>query len=329
MSKRLSSRWLIFLWFAMPAFAQQDTLYVQRYANNLVPRIFTNYKVQATNFVTRSDTSYTGDYFSTGGQNFIGAEVSYRGLTLGYNFGFNKGDGAPNRDIRVSTSFKPLRISLNYTDLKNLNYYRVIGLEKLDTVFNAWQDNISLRNVGLKIDYIVNHNKFYYSSSIAQVGRQLKSQGSLIASTGISYQDFDLRGLSDSASLNFLGLYSANHFKTIKADLGVGYAYNWVITKKWVLYLSETPNIGIQQIKSSQSLEVDSDVTVSFTNYMRAGIIYTWKNKFLGAYAYNTVTTVRWPGYNYNNNYTTFQLHFGLVLNDPKPYLMKKWRGEK
>lgn len=304
--------------------AQTDTLYVKRYYNNLVPRILTNYKSQLTNFVTKSDTSYSADNFSTGAQNFIGAEVSYKWATLGYNFGFNKANSSTNRDIRFSTSYKAARIYLNYTHLKNLNYYRVEGLEQQDTLFNSKQHNISLRNVGLKVDYILNDKKFYYSSSLSQVGRQLKSQGSFIISSGVSYQDFDLRGLSDTASIHFHNLHDADHFKTFKADLGFGYAYNWVITDKLVIYISEIPNIGFQQIYASEDVKTNQRSTVSFTNYARVGVIYTWKNKFLGMYAYNAITTVRFPNYNYNNVYTSLQLHFGLILADPKSYFDKK-----
>jgi hypothetical protein len=301
------------------ASAQPDTSYVKIYRNNLVPRMMTNYKNQVTNFVTKSDTSFSADYFSTGAQNFMGAEVSYKWATLGYSFGFNRENSSANMDFRFSTAYKPFRFSANVTSLKNLNYYRVSGLDSLDTVFIARQKGISLRNVGLKVDYILNNKKFYYSPSVSQVGRQLKSQGSFIISSGISFQDFDLRGLSDSASFNFHQLYDANRFKTIRADLGAGYAYNWVLGKKVVIYISETPNIGVQTIYFSGNQEQGRrHTTVSLTNYFRAGVVFTWKNKFLGAYAYNAVTTGKWSGFNYNDVYTSLQLHFGMVLNAPK-----------
>jgi len=316
---------LIVLLFAGQAAAQNDTLYVKSYYTNLVPRLMTNFKIHSTSFVTRSDTSFSSDCFSTGGQNFLGAEVSYKWATLGYSFGFDKSNAPTNTDLRLSTSFQPFRIYLNYTSLKNLNYYRVNGTEdETDTVFNSWQNTIELRNVGIKVDYIANNKKFYYSSSLSQVGRQLKSQGSFIVSSGISYQDFDLRGLPDSASSGFMKLYSADQFKTVKADLGVGYAYNWVLTKKLVIYVSEIPNIGFQQTQLFEQASAKRHSTVSLTNYFRAGVIYTWKNKFLGAYAYNSVTTGKWTGYHYNSTYTSLQLHFGMILDGPEKYLHRK-----
>jgi len=310
--------YIVLLLFSGHLMAQTDTLYVKSYYTNLVPRLLSNFKIQSTSFVTKSDTSFSSDYFSTGPQNFIGAEASYKWITVGYNFSFTKESSAANTDLRFSTSFKPLRIYLNYTSLKNLNYYRVTGIEEADTVFSSWQNNIALRNVGLKVDYILNNKKCYYSSSSSQAGRQLKSQGSFIFSSGVSYQDFDLRGLSDSASFHFHDLYSSDHFKTFRADLGLGYAYNWVLTKKLVIYLSDIPNIGFQQISTSEKPAADRHSTVSITNYVRAGAIYTWKNKFIGAYAYNSATAGKWTGFNYNNTYTSVQLHFGWILEDPK-----------
>lgn len=303
--------------------AQVDTTYVKTYRNNLVPRVMTNYKSQITSFVIKTDTSFTGDYFSTGAQNFIGAEATYKWATLGYNFGFNRANSSSNMDFRFSTAYKSFRFSMNCSSLKNLNYYRVTGMDSIDTIFISRQKGISLRNVGLKADYIINNKKFYYSPSISQVGRQLKSQGSFIISSGISYQDFDLRGLSDSAGLNFHQLYDADRFKTIRADLGIGYAYNWVLGKKVVIYISETPNLGFQQIKFVENTTENKHSTISVTNYVRAGVVFTWKNKFLGAYAYNSITAGKWARFNYNDVYTSFQLHFGMVLNAPKNFLGK------
>jgi hypothetical protein len=310
----------VLLFISISVKAQTDTNYVKVYRNNLVPRGMTNYKTQVTSFILKSDTSFSADYFSTGEQNLIGAEITYKWVTLGYNVSFNRENSSANMDFRFSTAYKPLRVSANFTSLKNLNYYRVSGMDSIDTIFIARQKGISLRNMGLKVDYILNNKKFYYSPSISQVGRQLKSRGSFIISCGISYQDFDLRGLSDSASLNFHQLYQANRYKIVRADLGVGYGYNWVLGKKVVIYISETPNMGVQIIRSTGKPYQDRHTTLSITNYVRAGVVFTWKNKFLGAYAYNCVTAGKWAGFNYNDTYTSLQLHFGMVLNAPKVF---------
>jgi hypothetical protein len=321
----LYSALILFLFVSMRLTAQTDTLYVESYYNNLMPRLLTNYKVQSASFVTKSDTSFSADYFSTGGQYSIGAEIGYKWATLGYNFGFNKDKASTNRDFRFSTSLRSFRIYLNYTSLQNLDYYRVQGIEEeKDTLFHTRQDQIDWKNVGLKVDYIVNSRKCYYASSLSHCGRQLKSQGSFIVSTAVSYQDFDLRGLSDSARTNFRQLYSSEHIKTVKADVGLGYAYNWVATKKLVIYVSDIPNIGFQQVNTSGSSSTDRRAAVSFTNYVRAGVIYTWKNRFIGAYAYNSVTAVRLTGYSFNNLYTSVQLHFGMMLGDPARSLRKR-----
>ena len=309
--------------FTVQSTAQTDTLYVKKYRDNLVPRILTNYKNLSTNFITKSDTSYSADYFSTGGQSFIGIEIGYKWATLDYNFGFNKENSSTNTDLRLSTSFKPLRLQMNYTNLRNLNYYRVDGTEQKDTVFIARQHGISLRNAGIKVDYLFNHKNFSYSSSISQVGKQLISQGSFILSSGVSYQDFDLHGLSDSIGEKFFDRYHSDHFKTIKADIGFGYAYNWVLNKNFVISVSEIPNVGFQQITSSNSMSVNHHSTASITNYFRAGVIYTWHNFFIGMFAYNSITASKWMNYNYNNVYTSLQLHLGLVLDDPKHYFHK------
>ncbi|MCD6069482.1 MAG: hypothetical protein K0S33_4308 [Bacteroidetes bacterium] len=303
--------------------AQTDTLYVKKYDRNIVPRILTNLKSQKTSFVSRTDSTYSADHFSTGGQYFVGAEISYKWSSLGYSIGFNKANSSANTDLRFSTSIKPIRLQLNYTSLRNLSYFRVNGLQQEDTAFIVRQHNIALRNAGIKVDYVFNYKKFYYSSSISQVGRQLKSQGSFILSSGAYYQDFDLKGLSDSTGSLFFDRYSADRFKTMQAELGLGYAYNWVLNKRLVIYVSEIPNLGFQQIRASQHSAADQHYSLSFTNYVRAGITYTRGNLFAGAYVYNSVTTSKWSGYFYNNAYTSVQFHVGWVLGDLKDYLRR------
>jgi hypothetical protein len=105
----------------------------------------------------------------------------------------------------------------------------------------------------------------------------------------------------------------------------VGYAYNWVIGKRLVLAISEIPNIGFQYLASSRyDANTRQRSTVSFTNYVRSGLIYTFNRCFAGACLYNTVTASRWNGFNYNNVYTSFQLYLGLVLDTPEMRRRKK-----
>jgi hypothetical protein len=322
---------VLFLLVAVSTLAQRtDTLYIESYYNDLVPRVQSNFKVQTASFVTKTDTSFSADYFSTGGQGSVGGEVSYKWATLGYTFGFDRKNAATNTDFRFSTSWKPLRVTLNYTSLHHLDYYRVNlvsgeagASDEKDTVFRFRQHNITLRNAGLKVDYVLNSRRCYYSSSMGQYARQLRSQGSFIVSGGIFYQDFDLRGLTDTARSNFLAHYPDDHLQTIKADLGLGYAYNWVVTKRLVIGVSDIPNIGFQQIRIPGG-DAKPQATVSFTNYVRAGVTYTWKNRFAGVYAYNSVTAVRCNGYSHNNVYTSVQLHFGMVLGNSA--LRKVWK---
>jgi hypothetical protein len=314
---------LLFLLLPGLLVAQTDTLYVKSYYNNLVPRFLYSYKSQITNFSqVFGDTSYSRDHFTTGHQNFMGGDLSYKWITIGYNSTFNKENSSNNTDLRFATSYRPVHVQLNYTNLKNLNYFRLNSHEsdgEEDTVFISRERKIELRNFGMKVEYIFNHRRFCYSTAYSQGGRQLRSKGSFIVSPGVFYQDFDLRGLSDSSSLKFTSRYGANRIKSVRVDVGVGYAYNWVIGKRLVLGISEIPNIGFQYLVSSRyDINTRRRSTVSFTNYVRSGLIYTFNRCFAGAYLYNTVTASKWNGFNYTNVYTSFQLYLGLVLGTPE-----------
>jgi hypothetical protein len=313
---------LFLLWPGIYA-AQTDTFYVKSYYNSLVPRFLYSYKNQITNFTqVYGDTAYSRDHFTTGHQNFMGGDLSYKWVTIGYNSTFNKENSSNNTDLRFATSYRPVHVQLNYSNLKNLNYFRLNTREydgEADTVFVSRERKIELRNFGMKVEYIFNHRRFCYSSAYSQGGKQLRSQGSFIVSSGLFYQNFDLRGLSDSSQLKFTDRYGANRFKSGRMDIGVGYAYNWVIKKCLVLAISEIPNIGFQHVASHQgNFDSRERSSVSFTNYVRSGLIYTFNRYFAGAYLYNTVTASKWNGFNYSNVYTSFQLYLGLVLDTPE-----------
>ena len=318
MVQRLSAI-ISLLFFAAGAGAQTDSLYIKSYYENLVPRFLYNYKVQFTSFITRLDSLYSVDYFSTGSQNFVGADLGYKWMTLGYNVSFNKENTRANTDLRFSTSYKPLSLQMNYTSLKNLNYYRVNGRKEQDTMFAERQHHIVLQNIGLRLEYVFNYKKFCYSTAFSQGGRQLKSQGSFICSSSMALQDFDLRGLSDTSGLLFFDRFISNRVRSTRIDLGAGYAYNWVIGKNLVLSVSEIPNLGFQKIVTSLEGSYSFPYpSVSFTNYVRAGLIYTRSRLFAGAYIYNAYTASRWLVYQYSNAYTSVQLYAGMVLDAPR-----------
>jgi hypothetical protein len=317
--------YVVLLLIVKQAGAQTDSFYIKSYYRNLVPRIVSNHKTLFTGFETKNNGKYSSDYFSTGSQSFVGIDLNYKWMSLGYQFAFNRENSSTNTDLRFSTSYKNLHLQLNYTDLHNLNYYRVNGKQQQDTVFMTKQYGITLNNAGFKADYVFNARKFHYYTSSAQYGRQLNNQGSLILTTGVSFQNFDLRNLSDQPGLKFTDLYKANSMKTLKIDAGLGYAYNWVIKKKLVISVSEIPNIGLQEITTSKNgVGSASHSAASFTNHIRMDIIYSWDNFFLGCYGYNTITTGRIMDYNYTNSYTNFQLYLGMLFNDPKKYLKMK-----
>ena len=310
--------WLLFLLWRGLFTAQADTLYVKSYYNNLVPRFLYSYKSQITRFGENlSDSLLSADIFTTGHQNFMGGDLSYKWITIGYNSTFNRENSKSNTDLRFSTSYKPYHIQVNYTHLRNMNYLRLNNEE--DTVFVLRERGIVLRNFGLKLEYVPGYRQFCYSSAYSQGGRQLRSKGSFLLSSGMCYQDFDLRGLSDSGAVKFADRYGANVIRSSRIDFGVGYAYNWVIKKCLVLAISEIPNIGVQHVASSQgSFNSRQRSTVCFTNYVRSGLIYTANRFFVGAYLYNMVTASKWQKFNYSNVYTSFQLYLGLVLDPPE-----------
>lgn len=301
--------------------AQSDTSFIDSYYNAIVPRGVYTFKQQNIIIDSYVNTSnYNSEDFSTGDQHFLGADVGYKWMTLGYSFGINAQNTNRNLDLRFSTTYKPFNFQANYTQLDNLTY------SYFDTTFSEKSTfkpiNNTFVNIGFKVDYIFNYKKYCYSAGFSQGGKQLKSKGSVIGTLAYTESDFAIGDVPtylnrDSTIFNVLKI---NAIKSHLMELGAGYAYNWVIQKHFLVAVSEVPCIGFQQLDVGRQGELSKTYNrVSFVNYFRLGLVWHVNRFFTGFSVYNTIRVSEVDKFDYTQNNVNVALYAGWVFTT-KPH---------
>jgi len=179
-----------------------------------------------------SFTSRTNSGFSTS----IGGWVGYRGYGLGLSKELTGGDGSSFSFSATGGSFGiNLRINSYHSSQPEVEGYGQVGSEKevVDKMMIDIDDPIRVRTVFLDGYYFFNGKYFSYAAAYDQSLIQRRSAGSLVA--GLMY--FHSRVSYDDQS-NWPLVWSTNEIGRVKltqANLGAGYAYNWVPARGWLV----------------------------------------------------------------------------------------------
>ncbi|PBQ30935.1 hypothetical protein CNR22_03820 [Sphingobacteriaceae bacterium] len=260
--------------------SQTDTAYIQSYYNKFVPRLLSAFKLHEIILDNYADANVnSSEEFSTNDQYFIGGDLSYKWITVGYSYGINLENTRKNLDLRFATTYKALNFQANYTRLNNLTYSYFDN-----TSFIEKQQfkplNSEFYNYGFKVDYIFNYKKFCYSAGYTQGGRQIKTKGSFVATIAFSKNKFSTGDIPsslnrDSVLFNELKL---NAIEDWLGEVGLGYSYNWVIKKHLLIAVTELPCMGFQQLTLSRyNDKTKSYFRAPFVNHFKLGVV--WHNR--------------------------------------------------
>lgn len=255
--------------------SQSDTAYIQSYYNSFVPRLLSSYKLQEIILDNYADANInSSEEFSTDDQFFIGGDLSYKWITLGYSYGINSENTKKNLDLRFATTYKAFNFQANYTKLNNLTYSYYDGSFVEKQQFKPI--NSEFYNYGFKVDYIFNYKNFCYSAGYSQ-GETAKKKGSFIATIAFSKNKFSIGDIpgnlnKDSVLFNELKL---NAIENWLGEVGLGYSYNWVIKKNLLIAVTEQPCLGFQQLTLSRFNDnTKSHFRTPFVNHFKIGIVW-------------------------------------------------------
>lgn len=322
------------------AFSDQDTLYVepQHYNWALMLQSVTTYDYyrlstsgdnsQSISFSPQLDVRM-GPYFGWRWV-FLGYTVDLRNLNL-----FRK-----SPKFELDASIYSARFGADVFFRRTVNDYKIRHADMgkgIDTapLEGVAFDGLKVSITGINLYYIFNYKHFSYPAAFAQSSCQKISCGSWMAGLGYlnSHIDFDYNRL-EALAKQYLGqeiqLDSGLNFKNVKyrdISASVGYAYNWVFARNWLLCSSLS--LALAYKKSYSENEHENARGFDFGNFNvdgigRFGLVWNNTRWYGGA-------SVIVRAYNYhksqfaaNNIFGDFNIYFGLNFGPRGPYKKKR-----
>lgn len=207
----------------------------------------------------------------------IGAYLTYLAVSVGYDINIsNLFGGVKHARSRYRFGFDCSLLGIEMywenndvgTKLKRFGPY-----EHLSIPF----DGVKIGSWGIDAYYFFNHKKYSQAAAFNFSKIQRRSQGSLYAGISIYSQnyDFDFSSL-DKKMLELLPPHWTDyHYRVRTHNYGfrIGYGYNWVVGRNWIVCGSLSPIIGLRKGYINSETE-----ETTFSLYNRAKVSAVWNH---------------------------------------------------
>lgn len=230
------------------------------------------------------DMTMTSDLSTT-----IGAYVTYLAVSAGYDINISKiFTGTTNTRTRYNFGFNCSLLSAEWqyvrndvgTTIKNIDY----SGHHYGT--NIPFDGINTSEWVLDTYYFFNHKRYSQAAAFNYSKIQERSQGSLYAGISISNHkySFDFNQLPADLLDYLSSIWESNVYNVSTYDYAfrLGYGYNWVFARHWLLGVSESPVIGVRRGKINS---VNDRTSFALSNRFRMSVVWNNGRWFAGAAA--------------------------------------------
>jgi len=282
--KFLRFAWRLYKW-GDKAFNSYDSAYVVGTGKNWKLILSSN------NWV---DT-YSGEPFANSrawmGSNLtsnIGLQLSFMAVSVGFTVGLSDLIHGGTKSKKVDFSFTCARFSADAYYMENDRPVTVIFKD------NSSGTKMTFRNFGgfhrmsygMSAYYIFNNRRYAQAAAYCFSKYQRRSAGSLIAGIRLLHRDMSLnvQELPDFAREQFAEDDELHRFLYNDYCVMVGYGYNWVLGKKWLLNLTLAPYTGYRHMIATQHEDRASDWSMNLR--ARMGVVYNHKQFFMGLQSY-------------------------------------------
>lgn len=205
----------------------------------------------------------------------VGASVSYRGLSLSLMLNPAKLSGR-DRDYEFNFTSYGRRFGFDFTFTQAKTFSGTMTSGGTDTDIASGQ--VGMTTYQGNAYYVFNHRRFSFPAAFTQSQVQRRSCGSWLLGLSAFSGRVDAAGgvmTEEAARMSMFGV-----------SIGAGYAYNFVVGRRWLLHLSTTPQY---LVVSRNRLTVDGERRkapfkfFSSVNVVgRLAAVYNFGNKFVG-----------------------------------------------
>lgn len=265
----------------------------------------------------------------------VGPLVGWGPFVVGYTFGVVSDHyRSRSSEYNIAAYNSKVGFDLNYIHSRgNFNIRKATGFEGIDrhSIRGARVEAMTSNLLALNFYYVLNHRHFSYPAALSMSTVQLKSAGSWLIGLRFDRQrlHFDaekietlLKSINPQAKMIDELKISSLHYR--QGGISLGYAYNWVPAKGWLISAGATPSLGFKYQKGEgfNTATLRKNIRNFQMDFIfRGGIVHSNGRHYIGASWVNYLYDYRDKGLFINNsiNYLTF--YAGIYL-----YRMKNFR---
>ena len=215
----------------------------------------------------------------------IGGSISYMAASLGYMYNIDNlfgGERMKHKKWEFQFTCALIAFDAYYskntgsTNLTRLGSYTDYNLFKSNYNFSG----LKLESYGIDLYYFFNNKKYSQSAAYSYSKYQKKSAGSAIAGVTISRQDIrmDFNDLPVDVREELPQDKRNYHIKYNDYCLMVGYGYNWVFRKNWLLNVTGIPCLGFNHNLNVTSEDNRNILSLNFK--AKIALVYNHNNFF-------------------------------------------------
>ena len=251
----------------------------------------------------------------------IGPYFGWKFIFLGYSFDVTQQDSHKKQTSAFDLSLYTSRIGVDFLYRHSGDDYRL----KTDDGYMEADGTVGIDVLGLNAYYILNYKHFSYPAAMSQSTVQRRSAGSLMLGASVTKHSltFDYNTLIADKGIDLADNLCFDRLKYYDYNISVGYGYNWVFARNWLLCVSAMPAIGYKHLSAGYTLPTNiTPDERSFVNRIgnafniditaRASIVWNTSRFYGGLAMVLRSYQYRYDNLSVRNTFGTLSLYFGL-----------------
>ena len=310
--------------YAFNSVYKHNPEYLKNEANQLKVRLLGTLHLPTIMIHPKSDIEKRV-VFSSEPLKYIGADIGWNIFSLGYSLGLDRKNNKNSGRFSFNTYTRFFAINAELLWMNNLSIFDIDDFipEEGITFENEIPGKITIdgayfRSRSFQFKFFPNGKKMSYGNTINPVFRRVKSAGTIVLSLGYNDYDFNSNfGNSDIGKYEWISEVGISNLNLSKYEFGAGYSYNFVISRRWILFTSDI--IGISSKHYTYEMLYDNSHTSStklgVCNYFHTGTCYYNKDYYIGTnilYEFDVLNTNQFL---FNRTNLTAALFIGYKFN--------------
>ncbi|MCH5216669.1 MAG: DUF4421 domain-containing protein [Muribaculaceae bacterium] len=222
----------------------------------------------------------------------LGLHLTYLAVSAGYDINIGKYFGGQEQvRERFKFSFNCSLFGADFYYLSNDIGTRITRFGQRHHVRSMDLDFKGINNYswGLDTYYFFNHKRYSQGAAFAYSKIQRKSAGTFYAGLSIWMQHFkfNFSELSDDMKA-IIPLQATDYQYAVRNHnyaVKIGYAYNWVFKKNFLLAVSEAPTFGLRHGYINSPDQIKN--SFAMYNKLKISFVYNYKKFFTGIIGYH------------------------------------------